>query len=50
MPAAASFLDQTVMIQSSNAAFQDGFLIACGIFLLALIPIWFMWRVPSSAT
>ena len=50
MPAAASFLGRTVMIQSSNAAFQDGFLIVCGIFLLALIPTWFMWRVASSAT
>jgi hypothetical protein len=50
MPAAASFLSQTVIIQSSNAAFQDGFLIVCGIFLLALIPTWFMWRAPSSAT
>ncbi len=48
MPAAASFLGQTVMIQSSNAAFQDGFLIVCGIFLIALIPTWFMWRAPSS--
>jgi len=50
MPAAASFLGQTVMIQSSNAAFQDGFLIVCGIFLLALVPTWFMWRAPSSGT
>lgn len=25
IPAASSFLGQTVMIQSSNAAFQDGF-------------------------
>jgi len=49
MPAAASFLGQTVMIQSSNAAFQDGFLVVCGIFLLALIPTWFMWRAPSSS-
>ncbi|MCW9044484.1 MAG: DHA2 family efflux MFS transporter permease subunit [Pseudopelagicola sp.] len=49
MPAAASFLGQTVVIQSSNAAFQDGFLIVCGIFLLALVPTWFMWRAPSSA-
>lgn len=48
MPAAASFLGQTVMIQSSNAAFQDGFLIVCGIFLLALVPTWVMWRAPSS--
>ncbi|WP_273186700.1 DHA2 family efflux MFS transporter permease subunit [Hyphomonas adhaerens] len=50
MPAAASFLGQTVVIQSSNAAFQDGFLIVCGIFLLALVPTWFMWRAPSLAT
>lgn len=50
MPAAASFLGQTMMIQSSNAAFQDGFLIVCGIFLLALVPTWFMWRAPSSGT
>ena len=49
MPAAVSFLGQTVMIQSSNAAFQDGFLVVCGIFLLALIPTWFMWRAPSSS-
>jgi len=49
MPAAATFLGQTVMIQSSNAAFQDGFLIVCGVFLLALIPTWFMWRAPSSS-
>jgi len=44
LPAAASFLGQTVMIQSSNAAFQDGFLVVCGIFILALVPTWFMWR------
>jgi len=50
MPGAASFLARTVMIQSSNAAFQDGFLIVCGIFLLALVPTWFMWRAPSSGT
>ncbi|OAN77372.1 multidrug MFS transporter [Sulfitobacter sp. EhC04] len=48
MPAASSYLGQTVMIQSSNAAFQDGFLIVCGIFLLALVPTWFMWRAPRS--
>jgi len=50
LPAAASFLGQTVVIQSSNAAFQDGFFIVCGIFLLALVPTWFMWRAPSSGT
>tara|TARA_R110002124_G_scaffold100168_8_gene246896 strand:- start:3853 stop:4068 length:216 start_codon:yes stop_codon:yes gene_type:complete len=50
MPAASSFLGQAVMIQSSNAAFQDGFLIVCGIFLLALVPTWFMWRAPASGT
>jgi len=50
LPAAASFLGQIVMIQSSNAAFQDGFLIVCGIFLLALVPTWFMWRATSSRT
>jgi len=50
MPAAATFLGQTVVIQSSNAAFQDAFLVVCGIFLIALIPTWFMWRAPSSAT
>jgi hypothetical protein len=50
MPAAASFLGQTVVIQSSNAAFQDAFLVVCGIFLLALIPTWFMWRAPSPGT
>ncbi|MCY0150714.1 hypothetical protein OEG84_24190 [Hoeflea sp. G2-23] len=50
MPAAASFLGQTVMIQSSNAAFQDAFLVVCGIFLIALVPTWFMWRAPSSGT
>ena len=47
MPAAASFLNQVVVIQSSNAAFQDSFLVVCGIFLLALVPTWFMWRAPS---
>lgn len=50
MPAAAAFLGQTVVIQSSNAAFQDAFLVVCGIFLIALIPTWFMWRAPSSGT
>ncbi|VCU62333.1 Multidrug resistance protein B (plasmid) [Tritonibacter mobilis] len=47
MPAATSFLRQIVVIQSSNAAFHDSFLVVCGIFLLALIPTWFMWRAPS---
>ncbi|AMY72165.1 EmrB/QacA family drug resistance transporter (plasmid) [Frigidibacter mobilis] len=50
MPAAASFLGQAVVIQASNAAFQDAFLVVCGIFLIALIPTWFMWRAPSSGT
>lgn len=48
MPAAASFLGQVVVIQSSNAAFQDAFLVVCGIFLIALVPTWFMWRAPSA--
>ena len=48
LPAAATFLGQTVVIQASNAAFQDGFLVVCGIFLLALIPTWLMWRAASS--
>jgi len=48
MPAAASFLGQTVVIQASSAAFQDGFLIICGVFLIALIPTWFMWRAGAS--
>ncbi len=47
MPAAASFLGQVVVIQSSNAAFHDSFLVVCGIFLLALVPTWFMWHAPS---
>ena len=50
MPAASSFLGQTVVIQSSNAAFQDGFFIVCGIFLLALVPTYFMWRAPSTVS
>ncbi|VDC19856.1 DHA2 family efflux MFS transporter permease subunit [Pseudogemmobacter humi] len=49
MPAAASFLGQAVVIQSSNAAFQDGFMVVFGIFLLALVPTWFMWRARSPA-
>jgi DHA2 family multidrug resistance protein len=44
LPAAASFLGQTVVIQSSNAAFQDGFMVVFAIFVLALVPTWFMWR------
>jgi hypothetical protein len=36
LPAAATFLGQTVVNQASNAAFQDGFVVVCGIFLLAL--------------
>ena len=44
LPAAASFLGQTVVIQASNAAFQDGFMVVFAIFLLALVPTWFMWR------
>ncbi len=47
LPAAASFLGQTVVIQSSNAAFQDGFIVVFGIFVLALVPTWFMWRARS---
>ena len=47
LPAAASFLGQTVVIQSSNAAFQDGFMVVFGIFVLALVPTWFMWRARS---
>ncbi|MFC7706162.1 DHA2 family efflux MFS transporter permease subunit [Plastorhodobacter daqingensis] len=44
LPAAASYLGQTVVIQSSNAAFQDGFMVVFAIFVLALAPTWFMWR------
>ncbi|MBC7139645.1 MAG: DHA2 family efflux MFS transporter permease subunit [Defluviimonas sp.] len=47
MPAASLFLGQVVVAQSSTAAFQDAFLVVCGIFLIALIPTWFMWRAPS---
>ncbi len=47
LPAAASFLGQSVVIQASNAAFQDGFLIVFGIFVLALVPTWFMWRAKA---
>lgn len=47
LPAAASFLGQSVVIQASNAAFQDGFLVVFGIFVLALVPTWFMWRAKA---
>ncbi|MCD1628181.1 DHA2 family efflux MFS transporter permease subunit [Seohaeicola saemankumensis] len=47
LPAAVSFLGQTVVIQSSNAAFQDGFMVVFGIFVFALVPTWFMWRARS---
>ncbi len=46
MPAAASFLGEVVVIQASTAAFQDAFLVVCGIFLVVLVPTWFMWRPP----
>lgn len=50
LPTAASFLGQSVVAQATNAAFQDGFLVVFGIFLLALIPTWFMWRARSPAS
>lgn len=43
LPAAANFLGQTVVIQASNSAYQDGFLVVAAVFLLALVPTWFMW-------
>ncbi|WP_416799655.1 hypothetical protein, partial [Ciceribacter azotifigens] len=50
LPTAASFLGQSVVAQATNAAFQDGFLVVFGIFLLALLPTWFMWRARSPAS
>lgn len=50
LPTAASFLGQSVVAQATNAAFQDGFLVVFGIFLLALLPTWFMWRFKSHAS
>ena len=43
LPAAASFLGQTIVIQASNSAYQDGFLVVAAVFVLALVPTWFMW-------
>lgn len=48
LPAASSFLGQAVVIQSSTAAFQDGFMVVFAIFLLALVPTAFMWRGRAS--
>ncbi|MBC7132193.1 MAG: DHA2 family efflux MFS transporter permease subunit [Roseovarius sp.] len=49
MPSAVTFLGKVVEIQSSNAAFQDGFMIVFAIFVLALLPTWFMWRARARA-
>lgn len=49
LPSAASFLGQTVVAQASNAAFQDGFIVVCGLFLLSLVPTWFMWRARQGS-
>ncbi|MCL7466386.1 DHA2 family efflux MFS transporter permease subunit [Phaeovulum sp. NW3] len=49
LPAATSFLGQTITIQASNAAFQDGFIVVFAIFILALVPTWFMWHARRGA-
>lgn len=49
IPAAATYLGGTVVIQATNSAFQDGFMAVCAVFALALVPTWFMWRARPPA-
>ena len=50
MPAAASFLGRTILIQANTAAFRDGFLLITVVFLIALIPTWVMYQLGRRKT
>jgi MFS transporter, DHA2 family, multidrug resistance protein len=47
LPAAASFLAQTIFIQANTAAFQDGFIVVTIVFVLALLPTWLLHRAEA---
>jgi EmrB/QacA subfamily drug resistance transporter len=48
MPAAISFLSQSIAIQANTIAFRDGFLVVTLIFLIALVPNWILHRATKG--
>lgn len=48
LPAAVSFLAQSITIQASTVAFRDGFIVVTIIFIVALIPTWVLHRAESK--
>src|SRR5690606_37216793 len=47
VPAAISFLSQTIAIQANTAAFRDGFLMVAFVFIIALLPTWLLHRAQA---
>lgn len=47
IPAAISFLSQTIVIQANTAAFRDGFLVVAIVFAIALLPTWLLHRAEA---
>jgi len=47
VPAAISFLSQTIAIQANTAAFRDGFLVVAIVFIIALLPTWLLHRAQA---
>lgn len=48
IPAALSFLGQSILIQANTIAFRDGFLVVTLIFLIALGPTWVLHRATKG--
>lgn len=49
IPAAISFLGQSISIQANTLAFHDGFLAVTVVFLIALVPTWMLHRAQQKA-
>jgi len=48
VPAAISFLSQSISIQANTLAFRDGFLVVTLVFLIALVPTWMLHRAQKT--
>ena len=49
IPAAITFLGQSISIQANTLAFRDGFLAVTVVFLIALVPTWMLHRAQQKA-
>ena len=47
LPAAMSFLAQSIVIQANTAAFGDGFIVVAIVFAIALLPTWLLYRAET---